>query len=264
MEVERLLLDLLPALEQLALPSELGLDPALEEAEAVHVLELGLRRRAPPNPAGRIEMLPSTRRLPSSMFTSETPSWRIVVAEQLRPLARLGRGADVGLGDDLDQRGAAAVEVDQRGSGAVDPARLADVGQLRRVLLQVGAVDADVAELAVHRDRLVVLADLVALRQVGIEVVLAGELGAVGRPRTRAPRRSSARSGSPARSSSAASPGGRGRPGRCGRWARRRRRARSRRTSSSWSRAGRGSPARSRPRSRHQSPQPSRSPRPPK
>ena len=30
-------------------------------------------------PAGRIEMLPSTRRLPSSMFTSETPSWRIVV-----------------------------------------------------------------------------------------------------------------------------------------------------------------------------------------
>ncbi len=29
-------------------------------------------------PAGRSEMLPSTRRLPSSMFTSETPSWRRV------------------------------------------------------------------------------------------------------------------------------------------------------------------------------------------
>ena len=30
-------------------------------------------------PAGRIEMLASQRRLPSSMFTSETPSWRSVV-----------------------------------------------------------------------------------------------------------------------------------------------------------------------------------------
>ena len=29
-------------------------------------------------PSGRREMLPSTRRLPSSMFTSLTPSWRIV------------------------------------------------------------------------------------------------------------------------------------------------------------------------------------------
>ena len=29
-------------------------------------------------PAGRTEMLPSTRRLPSSMLTSETPSWRTV------------------------------------------------------------------------------------------------------------------------------------------------------------------------------------------
>ena len=30
-------------------------------------------------PAGRMEMFPSTRREPSSMFTSDTPSWRIVV-----------------------------------------------------------------------------------------------------------------------------------------------------------------------------------------
>ena len=80
------------------------------------------------------------------MLTSETPSWRTVVAQQLRPLARLGGAAQVGLGDDLDQRRAAAVEVDQRGAGAVDPPRLADVDHLRRVLLEVGAVDADVAE----------------------------------------------------------------------------------------------------------------------
>ena len=97
-------------------------------------------------PAGRTETLASQRRLPSSMLTSETPSWRTVVAQQPRPLGRLGGAAQVGLGDDLDQRRAAAVEVDQRGAGAMDPARLADVDHLRRVLLEVGAVDANTAE----------------------------------------------------------------------------------------------------------------------
>ena len=97
------------------------------------------------------------------------------LAQQPRPLGRFGGAAQVGLGDDLDQRRAAAVEVDQRGVGAVDPARLADVDRLRRVLLEVGAVDADVAEPAVAGKRDVVLADLVGLRVVGIEVVLAVE-----------------------------------------------------------------------------------------
>ena len=97
------------------------------------------------------------------------------LAQQPRPGGRLGGAAQVGLGDDLDQRRAAAVEVDQRGAGAVDAARLADVDHLRRVLLEVGAVDAHVAEPAGAGDRNVVLADLVGLRAVGIEVVLAVE-----------------------------------------------------------------------------------------
>ena len=80
------------------------------------------------------------------MFTSETPSWRSVVRSSCAHSRACAGAAQVGLGDDLDQRGAAAVEVDQRGAGAVDPARLADVDQLRRVLLEVDAVDADVAE----------------------------------------------------------------------------------------------------------------------
>ena len=126
-------------------------------------------------PAGRTETLASTRRLPSSMLTSETPSWRTVSRSSRAQSAGLGGAAQVGLGDDLDQRRAAAVEVDQRGAGAVDPARLADVDHLRRVLLEVGAVDADVAEPAVAGKRDVVLADLVGLRVVGIEVVLAVE-----------------------------------------------------------------------------------------
>ena len=59
--------------------------------------------------------------------------------------------------------------------GAVDPPALADVHELRRVLLEVDAVDADVAEPAAAAKRHVVLGDLVALRQIGIEVVLAVE-----------------------------------------------------------------------------------------
>ena len=126
-------------------------------------------------PAGRTETLASQRRLPSSMFTSETPSWRSVVRSSVSHSRAAAGSVDVGLGDDLDERRAAAVEVDERGAGAVDPARLADVAELRGVLLEVDAVDPDVAEPAVRAVRNVVLADLVALRQVGIEVVLAVE-----------------------------------------------------------------------------------------
>src|SRR5919112_786756 len=107
-------------------------------------------------PAGRTETLASTRRLPSSMLTLETPSWRTVSRSRRAHCA-------------------AAVEVDQRGVGAVDAAGGTDVDRLRRVLLEVGAVDADVAEPAGAADRDVVLADLVGLRAVGIEVVLTVE-----------------------------------------------------------------------------------------
>ena len=85
--------------------------------------------------------------------------------------------ADVGLRDDLDERHAGAVVVDERVVGAVDPAAPADVGRLAGVLFDVGADDSDdraVGQLdsTADVDRLVVLADLVVLRHVGIEVVL--------------------------------------------------------------------------------------------
>ena len=97
-------------------------------------------------PAGRTETLASTAQAALLHVHVGDAELADRLAQQPRPLARLGGAAQVGLGDDLDQRRAAAVEVDQRGAGAVDPARLADVDQLRRVLLEVGAVDADVAE----------------------------------------------------------------------------------------------------------------------
>ena len=126
-------------------------------------------------PAGRIDTFASIRSEPSSMFTSETPILRSVAWSRRPNSPASAARAQVGLGHDLDQRRAAAVEVHDARLGAVDAAGAALVHQLRRVLLHVHAVDAHVAEVARGPQRNVVLADLVALRQVRIEVVLAVE-----------------------------------------------------------------------------------------
>ena len=98
-------------------------------------------------------------------------------------------GVEVRRGDDLDERSAGSVDVDERAVGTGDAALgTAHVHVLRRVLLEMRPDDADL-ELAVgrrqrhvpvHAERLVVLGDLVALRQVGIEVVLPMEGRALG------------------------------------------------------------------------------------
>ena len=74
------------------------------------------------DPAGRTDTLASQRSDPSSMLTSETPSWLSVARSSAEPIARLLGRAQVGLGHDLDQRRAAAVEVDPAAVRAVDPA----------------------------------------------------------------------------------------------------------------------------------------------
>src|SRR5262245_7933302 len=86
---------------------------------------------------------------------------------------RLLGAAQVGFGHDLQQRRAGAVEVD-----AAHPAESV-MQRLAGVFLEVGPREAHA--LALYPDRsplhygLLVLADLVALRQVGVEVVLARE-----------------------------------------------------------------------------------------
>ena len=79
---------------------------------------------------------------------------------------------EVRLGDDLNQRSAAPIEIDKRGAGAINAARLAHVDHLRRVLLKMGAVDAHLPEPTGARQGGVVLADLVGLRAVGIKEFL--------------------------------------------------------------------------------------------
>ena len=135
-------------------------------------------------PTGRIEMLASQRSEPSSMRTSLTSSDSKRGAEFTEVGGGLLGRADVGLAHALDQGHARAVEVDQRGVGIVDAARGARVHGLAGVLFHVDARDADAAggavgqidvEVTAHADRQVVLADLVVLRHVRIEVVLAVE-----------------------------------------------------------------------------------------
>ena len=97
---------------------------------------------------------------------------------------RLGSRANVGLGDDLEQRRSGAVQVDQ----AVAAAPRFVVKVLAGIFFEMGADDADPPRLgrlrvgrdlepAVGAEGQIVLADLITLRQVGIVILLAVPLG---------------------------------------------------------------------------------------
>ena len=109
------------------------------------------------------------------MFTSLTPSWRSVVRSSFSHSPACS-----------GERRSGSVTISASGVPprlkstiarvrAVDAPARADVDQLGRVLLEVHAVDAHLAQPPAAAQGLVVLGDLVALGQVGIEVVLAVE-----------------------------------------------------------------------------------------
>src|SRR6185437_12227185 len=92
--------------------------------------------------------------------------------------------ADIGLADDFDQRSAAAVQVNVAAGRGIGKAF---VDAFAGVFFHVQARDADALCSAACRghfdpsvlgQRLVVLGNLIALGQVGVEVILAGEDGA--------------------------------------------------------------------------------------
>ena len=173
-EVQRLLHDRLAGLEQRDLPRDLGVDArSTKRNEFMFLSSVLVPSSSLPDRAHRHVGVAAQRALLHVHVARRRAGAASRAAGQ--PVARLLGGVQVGLGDDLRERRAAAVEVDHAGLGAVDAARRADVHELRRVLLEVDAVDAHVAQPPAAAQRDVVLGDLVALRQVGIEVVLAVE-----------------------------------------------------------------------------------------
>src|SRR5262245_34821336 len=132
MEVERVLDDSLPALQEAALTLDLGLDASLQEAEAVHVLELGLRA----------ELIRSRGPDGDVRVDAQRPLLHVHVGDaeladrgpqELSPLTDLLARAQVRLGDDLDQGRAGPVEIDERGTRAVNPPGLPEMNHLGRV-----------------------------------------------------------------------------------------------------------------------------------
>ena len=90
--------------------------------------------------------------------------------------ARILGAAHVGLADDLDQRHARAIEVDQRAIGLMDvfAGVFLEMDSRQAHALGLAALERDL-DIAALADRRFVLADLIALRQVGIEVAFAIE-----------------------------------------------------------------------------------------
>ncbi len=173
-EVQRLLGDLAAAADELQLALDLGLHPALQEPERVHVLQLGLgaQRRFAGGADRHVGVAAQRSLVHVHVGHAQVPQRH---AQQPQPLRGVRGRAQVGLGHDLHQRRAAAVEVHDACLGGMDATRRAGVDELGGVLLQVHTVDAHLAQAAVAGQRNVVLGDLVALGQVGIEVVLAVE-----------------------------------------------------------------------------------------
>ena len=156
------------------------LDRHADEADRIDVLDLAAGAEALAGLAHRhVDVGAQRALLHVAVAGTEVAQDRAQLGEERH---RLLRRAQVRLRHDLHQRDARAVEIDVAQAGVLV------VQQLAGVLLEVQPLDADVDASAVRQidgddafadDRRLVLADLIALRQVGIEIVLPVEHRAV-------------------------------------------------------------------------------------
>ena len=167
------------ALNQRHLAGDLELDGLLQKAEGVQILDFGAgaERFGAPEPDADVGIA-------AQMALLHIASGNLDELNHLLQLGQVGvrfvGAAHVGLADDFDERRTAAVEIDVGGAAGIGEAI---VDALAGVVFHVDAGDADAPGTAVHHDvheaslghRLVILGDLVALGQIGIEVVLARE-----------------------------------------------------------------------------------------
>ncbi|OEI69217.1 hypothetical protein Cus16_1054 [Curtobacterium sp. ER1/6] len=174
--------------EDRRLALDLVADRALHGAERVDVLRLGpgAELLLAPRAQGDVRVAAQVAALHARLGH---PEGTHEVADDLHvggpELGRAVLRAEDRLRDDLDERDTGAVVVDERVLRALDAAGgTADVRQLAGVLLHVGALDRHLEDravgeldldLALERDRLVELRDLVVLRVVRVVVVLPGE-----------------------------------------------------------------------------------------
>ena len=141
-EVQCLLIDRAALFVDADLARDLALDSLRSEAERVHVLQLGARAKFVDALGTNRHIDVETHRALVELRVGQ-PELDHRLPQQLEePLRRL-RVTQIGLGDDLDERRAAAVEVDQRRRRTVEPARRRNVHVLRRILLEVRARDPD-------------------------------------------------------------------------------------------------------------------------
>ena len=167
------LLYLATVLDQVDLPLDLAVDGLLQELETVQVLDLapgavrhaGLSHR-------HIGVAAEAAFLHVAVADAQPHHQRV---QRFRVFGRFGAGAHVGLGDDLQQRCAGAVQVNAGLAGVILVERFAGI------FLEVGAGEAhlvsgvseDELDRAALHHRSFILADLVPLGQIGVEVVLA-------------------------------------------------------------------------------------------
>jgi hypothetical protein len=171
----------LAGIEGDGLSLDLEVDGALDRAERVHVLDLdpGPERLGPARAQRHVRLDPHLAALHVRVGRADGPQQQLQLLGVATGL--LGR-SDLGLGDDLHERRPGAVEVDEAAPARLAPVRVDELG---RVLLEVGPGDRDreralggvEGQMAERGQRQVVLADLVALRQVRVEVVLAVPAG---------------------------------------------------------------------------------------
>ena len=181
--------DLAAVLEHFDLTTHFVVDRFLKEAERIEVLDFATRAEGGFAHGANRDV----------RVASEVPFLKIAVRnaepddERVKCLGvthGFGRGTQFGLGHDLQQRRARAIKVDPR--AAVHQA----VNGLARVLFEVSARQVDrlhvgIALLrldrkrkaAAHDDRKLELTDLVALRKVRVEIILAIENGMTGHGR---------------------------------------------------------------------------------
>ena len=169
----------LAARQEVGLAADFVLQGVLHELERVQVLQLGLGAQGGLAARAQRHVGVAAQRPLLHVAVGHAEVDQGAAQAGVVGVRLFGR-SQIGLADDLDQRHAGAVEVDVRLAVGI---REAFVQQLAGVLLHMDAGDADApglsprfdVEVAADRQRPVVHRDLVPLRQVGIEIILARE-----------------------------------------------------------------------------------------